>query len=391
MGRQSAAHSAARPGSAARRALTFMLGAAACTGVEVAATAIEAGRVAAYNRAVSEWMQSGGGLSQIENAFPGQEIQVQFSKPGPTVVKPTTLTLPANWTTYNLNYQDPGLKWYNGTLWFESVLPMWDSDWSNVTNVGFNSGRDQYFELIPFDMANGGQLMPMSLEAFTCSEYTQQIPCTDLAAPPPPGPWTHRNEFETLRTNTGRRLMQDDDNMTTTTTPSGKNHVCTGYFREMKFLNSVTLLTSLSGVNSSFTFSTGSCSLEYTTVTMSVPETIYAADMSTPDGNKQMMWCQSWPVHFPPPTGQPSFYIRSSTDPYVVAGEITDCTWDFSYAPPKKAMHTLSKDDILVPAAILVVSTVGLLLACFSTRRSPQIDYAPLLRDDTVAGTYGTL
>ena len=32
---------------------------------------------------------------------------------------PPQLTLPANWTTYNLNYQDPGLKWYNGTLWFE--------------------------------------------------------------------------------------------------------------------------------------------------------------------------------------------------------------------------------------------------------------------------------
>lgn len=39
----------------------------------------------------SEWMEEGGGLSEMETAFPDDTLKIVFSKPGPTVVKPSTV------------------------------------------------------------------------------------------------------------------------------------------------------------------------------------------------------------------------------------------------------------------------------------------------------------
>lgn len=46
-------------------------------------------------RIVRLWMEAGGGLSQMENAFPDDTLKIVFSKPGPTVVKPSTVRVSA--------------------------------------------------------------------------------------------------------------------------------------------------------------------------------------------------------------------------------------------------------------------------------------------------------
>ena len=130
--------------------------------------------------------------------------------------------------------------------------------------------------------------------------------------------------------------------------------------------------------------------MEYTSVVVPVPQSIYQADMSSPDGAQQMAWCSSWPVHFAPPQSQPTLYVRGANDPYVVAGDLTDCTWDFAYvAPPAARRHGGAEHAAsAAPLVVLVLGTAGLFLACCLSRRTPSIDYKPLLRDDASAG-YG--
>lgn len=95
---------------------------------------------------------------------------------------------------------------------------------------------------------------------------------------------------------------------------------CMGYFREISFIQSVTLLTSLSGTNSSWTFTTDSCSMEWVSATMPVPGDVYSEDLGNPNAEKNMEWCYSWPMHFRPPSVGPTVFVRSSSDPYIMAG-----------------------------------------------------------------------
>lgn len=74
---------------------------------------------------------------------------------------------------------------------------------------------------------------------------------------------------------------------------SGKT--CLGYFREIQFLSTITLLTTLSGTNSSWTFTTGQCSMEWVSATMPVSQQVYNQDMNAAN-DKQMAWCYSWCV-----------------------------------------------------------------------------------------------
>lgn len=75
---------------------------------------------------------------------------------------------------------------------------------------------------------------------------------------------------------------------------SGKT--CTGYFREIQFLSTLTLLTSLSGTNSSWTFTTGQCSMEWVSATMPVSQLVYQQDTASSSSDKYMAWCYSWCV-----------------------------------------------------------------------------------------------
>ena len=249
------------------------------------------------------------------DAFPTDTLKIEFSKPGPTIVKPIALELTANDTTIDLHDEYPALKYYNGSLWFQGVLPMWASAITfngTTTNVIFNSGRDQWFTLTPYD-DNGREAQPLSLEAYTCKEYEQPMPCADLPSPPPPLLIMHNHTVEVV--GGGRRLLAQSSEGNASDVPSSEliaagaqaaggpptRNMCTAYVREISFLTSITLLTSLTGVNNSFAFSTGVCSMEYVTSTMTIPANIYAADLGNPDQQRNMLWCQSWPMHFAPP------------------------------------------------------------------------------------------
>jgi hypothetical protein len=100
---------------------------------------------------------------------------------------------------------------------------------------------------------------------------------------------------------------------------------CTGYFRQISFLSSVTLTASLTGVNASWGLAEAPCATEYITATAPVSVHVYNADLypgDNPSTFELMAWCQTWPLHFDTPAAQPQIIVRGAGDPYTVAGRV---------------------------------------------------------------------
>jgi len=175
--------------------------------------------------------------------------------------------------------------------------------------------------------------------------------------------------------------------------------MCDAYFRQIKFLTSVTLVAQLSGTNSSFvlTQAPGCVGSQYATATMPVSKQTYEEDLyvGAPGGIVAsggsassfvpMRWCAQWPSHFGPPKQQPSITVRGAGDPYLVAEQQTQCTMAFVSGNPggvaggSTAIKQHASRTALL--ALLLVCAVAVGVAFCRAQPKAKVNYSPLLRD----------
>ena len=109
--------------------------------------------------------------------------------------------------------------------------------------------------------------------------------------------------------------------------------MCTVYYRQMKFLSMITMTatppTTCGGgycENTTWVYAEApSCGTTYQTVTIPIDAQTYAADVAT--GSE---WCSNWPELFTAPRA--GITLRSAADPYLVAGQLTNCSYTFKSA-----------------------------------------------------------
>ena len=109
--------------------------------------------------------------------------------------------------------------------------------------------------------------------------------------------------------------------------------MCTVYYRQMKFLSMITMTatppTSCGGgycENTTWVYGQApECGSVYQTVTIPIDAQTYAADVAT--GSE---WCSNWPELFTAPRA--GITLRSAADPYLVAGQLTNCSYTFKSA-----------------------------------------------------------
>jgi hypothetical protein len=111
------------------------------------------------------------------------------------------------------------------------------------------------------------------------------------------------------------------------------NAMCTVYYRQMSFLSMLTLTTSPpsscgGGYCANTTWLYGEaplCGATYEVANLPISAAVYAADVAS-----HSAWCADWSLLFTAPRAAVS--LRAATDPYVVAGELTNCSYTFANA-----------------------------------------------------------
>jgi hypothetical protein len=135
-------------------------------------------------------------------------------------------------------------------------------------------------------------------------------------------------------------------------------------------------------VNSSWALQQEPCATEYVTATVPVSVHVFDADMypgDDPEGFVPMAWCQAWPLHVDTPPKQPTVVVRGAGDPYLVAGEVTECTWDF--ARPVASDNQGERLALAATGAVAAGLVATALCACAAINMRKRVDYGPLLRD----------
>lgn len=87
------------------------------------------------------------------------------------------------------------------------------------------------------------------------------------------------------------------------------------------------------------------CGQKYTEFKQQITEEEYVADT----GLDYAPWCHSWPNYFTGPNGA-TVTVRSTQDPYAVAGSLTNCTFKFSSTP--KHLTTLGI-GLMIPGMVM--------------------------------------
>jgi len=154
--------------------------------------------------------------------------------------------------------------------------------------------------------------------------------------------------------------------------------------RQIHFLSSAALIvTAPSRVVANKTrwrYSMDPCGLSFTTQELAIDETTLAAD--GPGANPH--WCSNWTgAGFTAPAQPAVLSLRSAADPYVVAGNVTQCT--FALPRPRKAIVE-SGLGWLLPG--LVSSVVGYFFfagICDLGTAPVRAEAAPLLRKTAAA------
>ncbi len=224
--------------------------------------------------------------------------------------------------------------------------------------------------------------MAPQVKTYSCTEFTAKVACSELSAPPPPANWTSQVNMGIYGRRL-RRLLQtlspsgsaasasaasapaQATQQAPVATPVAVSHVgsasapapapssstwnewapfpaggatsgrgsgatssaaapqCQAYFRQISFLQSLTLTATLSGVNSSYDLTQAPCAAQYVTATAPVSVHTYNMDLypgNDPTAFQYMAWCDTWPLHFETPAEQPLVIVRGEGDPYTAAG-----------------------------------------------------------------------
>jgi len=348
--------------------------------------------------------------SQFEAAFPASTLALSLSAAGPVVVNATGLTLLASssvqGTPADLAASDPRLKAYNQSLAFSGYLPLWARSYTPKALGQLQ--LDQYVTLAP-PTAAPGSLEPgssVTVRTFSCAEFAQRVPCSILASPPPAGANATGRRLAALTNFAGASgqsaaagslavapapgpAQAVATEWTQLPMPGAGRHTrqCMGYFRQVEFLSGVTLVAAPSEVNATagWALAQAPCGATYATATLPVSAAQFQQDMAAAAPGGTLAWCAAWPSLFDAPVAQPTLTVRGAGDPFLSAGELTDCTYDFagpaSAGAPRGSGLTLS----LVAVGLAVLAAAAICSVLVNTLR-PRVDYAPLLRDAPDAG-----
>jgi hypothetical protein len=197
---------------------------------------------------------------------------------------------------------------------------------------------------------------PISFTSFTCGSITITSPCSAIPPPPPPAP-PPAPRGKTYAAGAGdafyvanvtkmnpdairavgaagtdvsaRKLLQTG--AATATADAGA--MCTVYYRQMSFLSLLSLTamppSSCGGgycENTTWVYSeAASCGTTYESVRLPIDEQTYTADQVTDSA-----WCEDWTTLFTMP--RVGVTLRSAADPYVEAGALTNCSYEFKSA-----------------------------------------------------------
>lgn len=165
---------------------------------------------------------------------------------------------------------------------------------------------------------------------------------------------------------------------------SGGGAQCVAYFRQVSFLTSLTLVASLSGTNASYTLSEApQCGATYgATATVPVDKQTFNEDLYPSDDVLDfvpMRWCEDWPAHMAAPPQQPTLVMRGASDPYVVAAEVTQCTYDFSGGGSAAASKAVRRVGDVALLGVAAAALGACALVAYTSR--PKVSYSALLRD----------
>jgi len=233
--------------------------------------------------------------------------------------------------------QGYGYDTYDEALYYSAALP-----------IGLANLTDQHWQIATLYEPRA----PQPFTSYSCASVVVTEPCDLIAPPPPPkapplpraaasaayvytGPGSNSSAAaggEAVWTPQmwGRKLSA------AAPAPAGApaaGGMCTVWYRQIEFLKTLTLVASPPDscgggycANSTWSYTLApSCSSQLTPSTIAIDEATFEEDVA--DG---FAWCADWTSYFAPPKA--TVDLRSSSDPVVIAGALTNCTFDFATA-----------------------------------------------------------
>lgn len=141
--------------------------------------------------------------------------------------------------------------------------------------------------------------------------------------------------------NIARKLLVSSSDAAAAPAAAPSNGMCTVYYRTINFLTELTITASEPQScgggycdNNTWVYALApTCAETYKTVNVPITAATYSADMA--DGAS---WCSTWWETVPSfEVPASTMYLRSSTDPYILAGEMTNCSFAFDQASEEYA------------------------------------------------------
>lgn len=323
-----------------------------------------------YKEAVEYWETVG--FFDFQDDFPHGQVHLLLNHsyialadlaPGMEPPRPFRLNLNISNNPANLDGFSADLAQYTANMWFNGSLPIWPT-WNGHSDML----PTQNLTITPF---LGDKLTHFTYPAYYCSNVKEPVACRDAtpvphspppphpqappsppvppappdrpARPPSPPPPPRPKPPPPAVTASARKLMSS----------SGKQ--CAMYYREMKFLTSVGMIVAPPGallqygVNQThWHYVPDECASQYSTVRHQISQEDFDNDVLVQDG----AWCFRWQYYFSPPANPPPLSVRSYNDPYVVAGQLTNCTFQF---PPTSRHIANVGIGLIVPGMVMSV------------------------------------
>lgn len=344
----------------------------------------------AYNEQITYWGEAGGGLTQWDLVFPstiatltmatfdrrvGLEDQNKTSMP---------VTLDASTAATPLDDSDPSMLNYTDALYFSGDLPDLGTAWPSSDPWALISATSP---TVAFD--------PLKVQLFECREMEQ--PGRMCPYPPPPAPvggvaaapeeamspWAGTAPAQLGNNSaTARRLLQFSSDV------SDEGQVqCRSFQRQLRYITALPLVATPprlcpEKVNATctgnWTLLLDNCNLEYGMVVVDVSEETYMSDRRS---TSEPAWCSDWGALLPAPNVT-AVTLRSAADPYIAAGVITNCQYNFG---PTAGQYAQLGVNIMAVGAALT----AMLCCCLACLVYSRPDTSPMAAGPTYYGSGG--
>lgn len=307
-----------------------------------------------YNQFVQQWDDQG--YAQFTAAFPAtSSINVTLSESGAlldhTAAPTTTLELSPVKTVTPLNSHSRNQDRLHDALYFQGEIDFWGG--ANAWPTA-----DQYVTL-ELDTATASVPQPVTIELYMCANVQTQTPCDDVPAVDSDTVVTAQAPSVAEAAPGRRRLTSDKGDAAASAAAAS---MCTAYTRQVTILQGITLTVQAPPKEDigNWTLGTFNCGQDFLTLTSHISEALYTEDVSKlPWPGAMPPWCYEWGTLFHERPNTTVITLRSATDPYVMSGKQTTCT--FKYGLDQAGYNHYAK-EVIIPALALM-SLSGLILS----------------------------